>query len=153
MTVTTTYRLVLSLTLVAALSAAAGVRVIENTSQRFVFEWWLDSVSVGPAADESGPRSVLRAAGANTDLGEYGEPVVPGFSFHVGVPWQGSASLSVTPLEVSSISLPTPLALHQDCKGIVRRPGLRFAQAWSSTGEEARLGRLRAMNYILRPFQ
>lgn len=126
---------------------SAGMRVIENTTKKFTFEWTTDNFQI---SQKSGPVSVS-FSGANVDLGDDGEPIVPAFSLDVGVPQGGAVTVRVTPASSHTEVLRNPLRVRK-APGIgPRYPGLRFTDFWISNARYSQCGPLRFAQLILRP--
>jgi hypothetical protein len=127
-----------------------SIRITENTTARFSFEWTLDSLAI-----TKDPKAGVRLffPDENVELGENNEPVIPGYSFSVGVPQTGEPSVSFSAVRVRTVVLPAPLEKWSLEKGApVRYPGLRFAGPWISEAAYGRLWRLRSARFIVRPF-
>ena len=128
-----------------------SIRIIENTSRRFSFEWSLDSLAV-TQNPKTGSR--ISFSGENVDLGENAEPVIPGYSFYIGVPQSGEASVRFSALSVRTILLSQPLEKRTLDPGAAKRyPDLHFSNPWISDARYCRLWRLRCGRFVLRPFQ
>jgi|WetSurMetagenome_2_1015567.scaffolds.fasta_scaffold00656_13 hypothetical protein len=123
----------------------AAVRVIENTTKRFTFEWTTDNFGVTQTPSD------VSFSGANIDLGDDGEPVVPAVSLQFGVPPTGAVSVRVTRVSSHVEQLRSPLRLRHAPKTGPRYPGLSFPEPWISTPRYAQYGSLRSAQLILRP--
>ena len=129
---------------------SAGVRIIENTARKLTFEWTTDNVKI--VQDQSGSAQ-LSFSGANVDLGENNEPVIPAYSFYIGVPPQGEAITSFSASASHSTVLSQPLRVRIAPKtGHLRYPNLTFSQPWISSGRPCMLSDLRCRQFFLRPF-
>jgi len=126
-----------------------AIRIIENTSKKFTFEWTTDNLRI---VQGTGAPASVSFAGENVDLGDNGEPVVPGYSMYVGVPRQGSVSVRFVATGTHEEQLKRPLRLR-DAPGLgPRYPGLHFTGPWISDPQYVMFGRLRSGRFIIRPF-
>jgi hypothetical protein len=73
----------------------AAVHVNENTVNRFSFTWDMEGLSI---ADSGGKPAVVSFKNQNVELGDSGQPVIPSFSFYIGIPSQGNINVQLTPL-------------------------------------------------------
>jgi len=128
-------------------SSFSGIRIIENTSKKFTFEWSTDNLRT---VQGEGAASVS-FTGANVDLGDNGEPVVPAYSLHIGVPLQGTVSVKLDVTATHTQQLTSPLRVRRAPGLGPRYPGLRFTGPWISEPEYVKIGRLRCGRFILRP--
>jgi hypothetical protein len=128
---------------------SAAVRIIENTPRRLSFEWTTDHVSI---IQNPGIPSQLSFAGANIDLGENNEPIIPAYSFYIGVPPQGDAGMSFAAGASHSVVLSQPPRIRSAPNATKRFPDLVFSQSWISNGRVALLSDLNCRQFILRPF-
>lgn len=126
----------------------ASIRVIENSSKRFVFEWTTDNFQV---AQKSGIPSSVSFAGANLDLGDNGEAIVPVVSLHLGVPSKGGVSVRLSQISSHSATFGAPLRIHNAPGTRSRFQGLHFTSPWISDAIYAKNGRMRCAQFILRP--
>jgi Peptidase family C25 len=128
---------------------SAAIRIIENTPQKLTFEWTTDAAKV---VQNRGGWAELSFSGANVDLGENNEPIIPAYSFYVAVPPQGDAgsNFSVTASHSVVLSHPprTRIAPHTGR----RFPNLVFSQPWISNGRVSLLSDLSCRQFFLRPF-
>jgi hypothetical protein len=95
--------------------------------------------------------STVTFSGANADLGDNGEPVVPAVSLHFGVPPQGVVSVSIASTATHVETLGNPLRVRSAPGTGPRYPGLRFTNQWISDALYTRFSRLRGVQFILRP--
>ncbi|MBD3315543.1 MAG: hypothetical protein GF344_07125, partial [Chitinivibrionales bacterium] len=87
----------------------SAVSVTENSASRFAFDFQLEKLSVDKISSPDGDYVDLLFADANTDIGETGEPVIPGRSVHVGVPPKGEVRVRFLPQVTKTIVLDAPL--------------------------------------------
>ncbi len=127
----------------------AGVQISENTATRLSFTWTMDGFSV---SDSAGKPAIVTFKNQNVELGDSGQPVIPAFSFLVGVPPQGTAAVQVTPISTRAYSLKNVLRLQKTNPRSVRYPGLHFSEAWVSDARPHVFGQLHANQFILKPF-
>ena len=125
-----------------------AIRIIENTSKKFTFEWTTDNLRIVQSA---GAPASVSFAGANVDLGDNGEPVIPAYSMYVGVPRQGAVSVSLVATASHTVQLTRPLRLRIAPGLGPRYPGLRFTGSWISDPQYVQFGRLRSGRFIIRP--
>ena len=135
--------------LAVAQALLAGIQVSENTTSRLSFIWEMENVGV---ADSSGNGASVWFKNQNVDLGDSGEAAMPGFSFYVGIPPQGAITIQWTPLQTRTIALRHAMRKRLGPKGIKRLPDLHFADQWLSTPRAAVFGKLRANQFIVKPF-
>ena len=132
---------------------SASVRIIENSVRRLTFEWTTDDVKI---IQNQGAPALFSFSGANVDLGEYSEPLVPAYSFYVGVPTQGEAVMSFSANASHSMVLsqqPKVLAAPKTGKKTGKRfPNLAFPHPWISSGRACLLSDLNCRQFFLRPF-
>ena len=126
----------------------SSIRVIENTPKKFTFQWTTENLRT---SQNAGMPSSISFSGANVDLGDNGEPLVPAVSFYVGVPLKGAVSVRVTQASSHVEPLRSPLRVRNAPKTGPRYPGLRFSETWISDPLYAQFGSLRAAQLILRP--
>jgi hypothetical protein len=125
-----------------------GIRIIENTSKKFTFEWTTDNFRIVQGV---GAPTSVSFAGANVDLGDNGEPVIPAYSLYVGVPRQGAVSVRLAATATHGEPLTRPLRLRIAPGLGPRYPGLHFTDPWISDPQYVQFGRLRSGSFIIRP--
>jgi hypothetical protein len=129
-------------------SVFSAMSITENTAQKFVFEWTTDHFKIAAA----GPSDMaLSFTGENIDLGDNGEPVVPAYSFYLGLPRQGAASVRVVVKASHTETLQKPIHTRNAPGTSPRYPGLRFSDPFISDVRYAQFGRLKSGQFILRP--
>ena len=128
---------------------SAAIQVNENTINRFSFTWSMDELSV---ADSIGGAAVISFKNQNVELGDSGQPIIPAYSFYVGIPPQGNVQIQCTPLSVQTLTLKKDLSVVKTGKGHSRYPDLTFSDPWLSNGRPARFGAIRGLQCILKPF-
>ena len=139
---------VLAYCLVCAVSSYPSIRVIENSAKRLTFEWTTSNLRISQVSKSA---SSVAFSGANADLGDNGEPVVPAVSLHFGVPPQGVVSVRLASTATHVETLSNPLRVRSAPGTGPRYPGLRFTNPWISNAMYTRYGRLRGAQFILRP--
>jgi len=127
----------------------ASVHIIENSVHRFSFEWTTDSISI---SQSQGNPSQLSFKGANVDLGENKEPVIPAFSFYAGVPPAGNAVMSFSAIASHGVVLSQPPRIRNTPNAGKRYPNLIFSQPWISNGRAVLLSNMTCRQFFLRPF-
>jgi hypothetical protein len=127
----------------------ASVRIIENTPQKLTFEWTTDDIKI--IQDQGGPAR-LSFAGANVDLGENNEPVIPAYAFYIGVPPQGEALASFSVGASHTTVLSQQPRTRSAPNAGKRYPDLVFSQPWISNARVCRLSDLNCRQFFLRPF-
>jgi hypothetical protein len=125
-----------------------AMRIIENTSKKFTFEWTTDKFQI---VQNAGMPVSVSFAGANVDLGDNGEPVIPAYSMYVGVPRQGAVSVRLIATATHAEQLTQPLRLRNAPGLGPRYPGLRFTSSWISDPQYVQFGLLRSGRFIIRP--
>lgn len=127
------------------------VRIVDNTPRRFSFIWSMPDYDISTVRAGGAETALITSSHTNITLNEPGRPMLPGFSFHVGVPAGGSAVAEVVPLEVRTVRPQSPLRRFPENEK-ARRPGLRFDRPWISEAQSQKLGRFDAAYLVLRPF-
>jgi len=133
-------------------AAEKPITVQESSRERVVFTWKLSSYSASTVRADNGAATELSSPDANVEIGAVGETIVPGRSFHVGLPPGGRATVSVVPLEVATRPLQHPPTRRDSSANPELYRTIQFDQPWVSRGAPARFGRLGAAAYVLRPF-
>jgi hypothetical protein len=144
--------IIIPLYLITLIPCSAAITVTENNENKYSFIWESKEYSVDPIQQGGSSLTRIQSGAANIDLGEAGEPAIPGYSFHVGIGPLGRGSISFVPLEVKTIHLDYPLAKRDGTPGLAQQPHIQFADPWISSGSLTRLGQLRAEQYVLRLF-
>jgi len=127
----------------------AGVQVQENTVNRFSFTWDMEGLSI---ADSGGKPSSLFFKNQSVELGDSGQPLIPGYSFYIGIPPKGDVQIQLVPLSIRTIVLKNSLATYKAVKRHARYPDLVFSDTWLSNGRPATMGNIRSRQFILKPF-
>ena len=127
----------------------AGVQISENTATRLSFTWTMDGFSI---LDSAGKPAIVAFKNQNVELGDSGQPVIPAFSFLVGVPPQGKAVVRFTPVSTRAYSLRNAIRPWKTNQRIIRQKGLHFTDAWVSDARPYTFGPLHANQFILKPF-
>ena len=125
-----------------------SIRIIENTSKKFTIEWTTDNFRI---VQGTGAPAFVSFAGANVDLGDNGEPVIPAYSMYVGVPPQGTVSVRLVATATHAEQLSQPLRVRNAPGLGPRYPGLHFTGSWISDPQYVQFGRLRSGRFIIRP--
>ncbi len=127
----------------------AGIRILENTAQKCTFEWTTDKVAMAQSAD----RTQLSFEGSNIDLGENNEPMIPGYSFVIGVPKSGESSATFQASATHAVVLTKQITTRKSYQTAKRYPGLSFSPAaWLSSGMAKTFSGLSCKQFVLRPF-
>jgi Peptidase family C25. len=127
----------------------AGVQISENTASRLSFTWIMDGLSI---LDSAGKPASVTFKNQNVELGDSGQPIIPAFSFLVGVPPKGKAVIQVTAISIRIYSLKNSLMPRKTRTRIIRYSGLRFTDTWVSDARPCTFGQLHADQFILKPF-
>jgi hypothetical protein len=129
---------------------SASVRIIENTPRKLSFEWTTDDLKVSQGKEG---QAQLSFGGANVDLGEKNEPLIPAYSFYVGVPPQGEAVFTFTATANHNVVLSNPPRTRKAPNAVGRRyPNLVFSQQWISNPRSSLMSDLTCRQFFLRPF-
>jgi hypothetical protein len=125
-----------------------AIRVIENTSKRFSFEWTTDNLKI---VQRAGAPASVSFAGENVDLGDNGESVIPAYSLYVGVPRQGAVTVKLVASATHLEQVTGPLRTRNAPGLGPRYLGLHFTDPWISDPLYAQFGQLRSGRFIIRP--
>jgi hypothetical protein len=91
---------------ILVVSVAAQVKVIESNQRQLTFSWAMPKVDTASFPDGRGDfLTCISFMESNIALGSDSEPVLPGYSFHVGVPASGEISVSIVPSETKTVRL------------------------------------------------
>jgi len=134
--------------LLAVSSISAQVTIVENTRERFVFEWAIDAIDTTIIMNENSYSVKASFMGQNTDIGEFKKTVTPGYSFFVGIPVNGDVQVSIIPQTVVPMHLPYPLKLQSDSS---RQLPLVFQSQWISDPSFSSIGAFRTAQCVIRP--
>ena len=134
--------------LVVYQSLFAGIQITENTASRLTFTWEMDSLTI---LDSAKTGAIISFGNQNVDLGDSGEPALPGYTFYAGVPPQGTINVQWSPLSTKTVVLSHAVRTRKDTKYVQRFPDITFAGQWLSQPRSIRFGNLHADKFILRP--
>ena len=129
-------------------SLFAGIQITENTTSRLSFIWDMDSLTV---IDSTPTGAIIAFGNQNVDLGDSGEPALPGYTFYAGVPPQGNITVQWTPLSTKIITLSHAVRTRYETKYMQRFPDITFSGQWLSQPLPVQFGGIRANKFILRP--
>jgi hypothetical protein len=89
----------------------AKITVIESTREYFSFSWELPQIDTASYATDAQRVTSLTFDESNTAIGQAGEPAVPGFAFYIGVPQNGTVSVSFSPQATGMVMPAYPPAM------------------------------------------
>lgn len=127
----------------------AQITILENSSERLVFEWKIKSIDTTSVSTEKGWFTIPSFQGQNKVIGRYKAPLVPAYTFMIGVPWQGDVSVSLKPEQITSMHLSHPLQKQNDSTS---QAAIQFQSDWICNPLYSKIGNLRVAQLIIKPF-
>ncbi|MBN2038317.1 MAG: hypothetical protein JW768_16370 [Chitinispirillaceae bacterium] len=135
--------------------AAASVTILENTPSQLRFAWNLGSLDTVSLLDSAQFVTTVLFDGANSVLGDFGEPVIPGYSVYAGIPLAGRAVVSFTPGPVRNVDLAHPLKRHPPRDGRIGkeavRTTIRQGESWVTAPRYTWMRNLRVTHVVICP--
>jgi hypothetical protein len=128
---------------------SAQITVLENSRERLVFEWNIDSLDTVSVNTGKEWFTIPSFKGQNTVIGSYQTSIAPGQSLFVGVPQQGEISVSIEPIKVVSIHLDHPIKLQSDSS---KQTKLDFQSQWICNPLYSNIGAFRTAQLVIKPF-
>jgi len=133
----------------AVIKLSAQIQISESSTDRYVFSWNLEKYEI--VTQNSEPHSGIFFPGANTELGEDGEAIIPGYSIVLGVPPEGEIRVNFNSEMVKTIALEKPLLKHKN-PSKKRQPHINFKNPWICEPVYSTIQGMRTAHLIIRPF-
>ncbi|MBD3343490.1 MAG: hypothetical protein GF401_00335 [Chitinivibrionales bacterium] len=129
-----------------------SITILKSTPQKLVFTWEIEDFFQETITRNGLQVTKLDFKGANTELGEAGKPVLPAYSFSVGIPPENDIQIEFNSRNVERFGLPFPVETREARGNAEIHTDPAFTRPWISQPRYSRVRNHRVAQLVINPF-